>query len=189
MQLLWQDLRYGFRNLLRNPGFCAVAILALALGIGPNTAIFTMVNAVLLKPLPVPEPDRVVMIWATMLKSGFDQLPVSAADYLEWKKQATSFDADGSGLRHSRIRPQRERRGRARARFGRHGIQGISARARHQTHSRPQFPARGGSSRRPARRAHQQCVLAAAFSFRSVGHRAHADGGWHPAHDRRRCPA
>jgi putative ABC transport system permease protein len=92
MQFFWQDLRYGFRTLLRSPGFCAVAILALALGIGPNTAIFTMVNAVLLKPLPVPEPDRVVMIWGTMLKSGFDQLPVSAADYLEWKRQARSFD-------------------------------------------------------------------------------------------------
>ena len=92
MQFFWQDLRYGFRTLLRNPGFCAVAILALALGIGPNTAIFTMVNAVLLKPLPVPEPNRVVMIWGTLLKSGFDQMPVSAADYLEWKKQAHSFD-------------------------------------------------------------------------------------------------
>ncbi|MGA3042160.1 MAG: ABC transporter permease [Bryobacteraceae bacterium] len=92
MQFFWQDLRYGFRTLLRNPGFCAVAILALALGIGPNTAIFTMVNAVLLKPLPVPEPGRVVMIWGTMLKSGFDQLPVSAGDYLEWKRQARSFD-------------------------------------------------------------------------------------------------
>ena len=92
MQFLWQDLRYGFRGLLRNPGFCAVAVLALALGIGPNTAIFTMVNAVLLKPLPVPNPDRVVMIWSTQLKQGFDQLPVSAADYLEWKRQAHSFD-------------------------------------------------------------------------------------------------
>ena len=93
MQLFWQDLRYGFRTLLRNPGFCAVAILALAMGIGPNTAIFTMVNAVLLKPLPVPEPNRVVMIWGTVLKAGFDQMPVSAADYLEWQKQARSFDA------------------------------------------------------------------------------------------------
>ena len=92
MRFFWQDLRYGFRALLRNPGFCGVAILALALGIGPNTAIFTMVNAVLLKPLPVPEPHRVVMIWGTMLKSGFDQLPVSGADYMDWKRQATSFD-------------------------------------------------------------------------------------------------
>jgi putative ABC transport system permease protein len=92
VQFFWQDLRYGFRSLLRNPGFCVVAILALALGIGPNTAIFTMVNAVLLKPLPLPEPHRVVMIWGTILKSGFDQLPVSGADYIEWKRQATSFD-------------------------------------------------------------------------------------------------
>jgi putative ABC transport system permease protein len=92
VQFFWQDLRYCFRTLLKNPGFCAVAVLALALGIGPNTAIFTMVNAVLLKPLPMPEPNRVVMIWGTLLKSGFDQLPVSAADYLDWKRQARSFD-------------------------------------------------------------------------------------------------
>ena len=92
MQFFLQDLRYGIRTLLRNPGFCAVAVLALALGIGPNSAIFTMVNAVLLKPLPMAEPDRVVMIWGTMLKSGFDQLPASGADYLDWKRQATSFD-------------------------------------------------------------------------------------------------
>ena len=93
MQFFWQDLRFAFRTLLRNPGFCAIAVLVLALGIGPNTAIFTMVNAVLLRPLPLPEPNRVVMIWGTMLKSGFDQLPVSAADYLDWQKQAISFDA------------------------------------------------------------------------------------------------
>jgi len=93
VQFFWQDLRYGFRALLRNPGFCAVAVLALALGIGPNTAIFTMVNAVLLKPLPVPQPDRVVMIWEDAPKQGFDQLPVSAGDYLEWKRAAHSFEA------------------------------------------------------------------------------------------------
>lgn len=92
MQFFLQDLRYGFRTLAKNPGFCAVAVLALALGIGPNTAIFTMVNAVLLKPLPVPAPDRVVMIWQTLLKSGFDQMPVSPADYLDWKRQARSFE-------------------------------------------------------------------------------------------------
>ena len=92
MRLFWQDLRYAFRTMRKNPGFCAVAVLALALGIGPNTAIFTMVNAVLLKPLPIPEPNRVVMIWSTQPKAGFDQLPVSAADYLDWKKEATSFE-------------------------------------------------------------------------------------------------
>jgi hypothetical protein len=116
VQFLWQDLRYGFRTLLNNPGFCAVAVLALGLGIGPNTAIFTMVNAVLLKPLPIPEPNRVVMIWGTLLKSGLDQLPASAADYLEWKQQARS----GSGGL---------------------GFEGISAAARHRAHCRPQFRA------------------------------------------------
>jgi putative ABC transport system permease protein len=92
MQFLAQDLRYGLRSLVRNPGFSVVAILALALGIGPNSAIFTIVNAVLLKPLPMPEPNRVVMIWQTLLKSGFDQMPVSANDYLDWKRQAHSFE-------------------------------------------------------------------------------------------------
>ncbi len=92
MQFFWQDLRYGFRALLRNPGFCAVAVLALALGIGPNTAIFTMVNAVLLQPLPVPDSGRVVMIWETQVKAGFDQFPVSAADFLDWQREAHSFE-------------------------------------------------------------------------------------------------
>jgi putative ABC transport system permease protein len=92
VRLFWQDLRYGFRSLVRNPGFSAVAVLALALGIGPNSAIFTIVNAVLLKPLPIPEPDRVVTIWQTLLKSGFDQMPVSPGDYLDWKQQARSFE-------------------------------------------------------------------------------------------------
>jgi len=92
VQFFWQDFRHGVRALLRNPGFCAVAILALALGIGPNTAIFTMVNAVLLRPLPLPEPNRVMMLWGTKLQAGFDQLPVTAADYLDWKNQSTSFE-------------------------------------------------------------------------------------------------
>jgi putative ABC transport system permease protein len=92
MPFFWQDLRYGFRALLRNPGFSVVTIVALALGIGPNSAIFTVVNAVLLKPLPIPEPDRVVMIWQTLLKSGFDQMPVTPDDYLDWKREARSFE-------------------------------------------------------------------------------------------------
>ncbi|HWR54847.1 MAG TPA: ABC transporter permease [Bryobacteraceae bacterium] len=93
MALLVQDIRYAFRTLMRNPGFTAVAVLALALGIGPNSAIFSIVSAVILKTLPLHEPDRVVTIWDTWKSKGFDQLPVSPNNFLDWKTQSTSFES------------------------------------------------------------------------------------------------
>ena len=65
MESVWRDIRFGSRVLWNAPGFTAIALLALVLGIGANTAIFSMVNAVFLKPLPFRDPDRLVMVWET----------------------------------------------------------------------------------------------------------------------------
>jgi predicted permease len=89
---LLQDIRIGARMLRRNPTFAAVAILTLALGIGANTAIFSLVNAVLLRPLPFPAPDRLVLIWATNTKNGDIQDVASYPDVEAWRAQSRSFD-------------------------------------------------------------------------------------------------
>ena len=70
MNSIWQDLRFGFRMLVKNPIFTLVAVVTLALGIGANTAIFSVVDAVLLRPLPYPQADRLVFLWETMESQG-----------------------------------------------------------------------------------------------------------------------
>lgn len=89
--IVMQDLRYALRTLGRNSGFSAVVILTLALGIGANTAIFTIVNGVLLKPLPYPDPDRLVMLWET---SDTDRTlgTVAPANFYDWREQSRSFE-------------------------------------------------------------------------------------------------
>ncbi|MGH9813269.1 MAG: ABC transporter permease, partial [Candidatus Acidiferrales bacterium] len=96
METLWQDLKYGARQLLRSPGFTAVAVLTLALGIGANTAIFSVVNAVLLRPLPFPEPDQLVLITENNLSRGWTSFAVSPANYLDWKQQTQTVKAMSS---------------------------------------------------------------------------------------------
>jgi len=91
---LAQDVRYGFRTLAKNPGFTAVAMLALALGIGANTAIFSVVNGVLLQPLSYPEPDRLLRIHET--SSAFVALSVSYPTYLDWRSESQSFTDIGA---------------------------------------------------------------------------------------------
>ena len=91
---MWFDIRYALRTLMRNPGFAVVAILTLALGIGANTAIFTVFNGVLLRALDYPEPDRLVAVQEVVPKwARFGPaLPVAAWHFREWRKQSRSFD-------------------------------------------------------------------------------------------------
>src|SRR5262245_7136473 len=87
MRTLWQDLRYGARMLWKKPGFTLVAIITLALGIGANTAIFSAVDALLLRPLPFPDPERLVMIWENDTQEGNSRNPVAPANFVDWRKQ------------------------------------------------------------------------------------------------------
>jgi putative ABC transport system permease protein len=92
METLWQDVRYGLKTLGKSPGFTTVAVLALAIGIGANTAIFSVVNAVLIRPLPFREPDRLVRIWESNPERNAPLFSISAANYLDWREQCTSFE-------------------------------------------------------------------------------------------------
>jgi putative ABC transport system permease protein len=91
MQTLWQDLRYGARMLLKKPGFTLIAVITLALGIGANTAIFSVVNAVLLRPLPFAEPEKLVRLLAMDMSRGARSISASMPDYREWERRNQSF--------------------------------------------------------------------------------------------------
>jgi hypothetical protein len=90
LETTWQDARYGMRGLARTPGFTVAAVLALALGIGATTAIFSVVDAVLLRPLPYAEPDRL----AVVLHRG--TRPVAPANFLDWRREALAFERMGA---------------------------------------------------------------------------------------------
>lgn len=88
-----KDLRYAIRDLVKHPGFASVAVVTLALGIGANTAIFSVVNAVLLRPLPFPEANQLVMVWGNFLKLNMERLPAKAAEYEDYAAQNETFDS------------------------------------------------------------------------------------------------
>ena len=92
MEALWQDLRYGARMLLKNPGFALVAIVTLALGIGANTTIFSVINSLLLKPIPFPDADRLVLVWQSQANDPKDRNIVSAPNYWDWQRQNDVFE-------------------------------------------------------------------------------------------------
>ena len=93
MDNLLQDIRYGIRTLTRQPGFAATAIVTLALGIGATTAIFSVVNAVVLRPMPFDQPDRIVVVTNRNLKTGNVNTTVSGPDFHDWRAQSRSFEA------------------------------------------------------------------------------------------------
>src|SRR6476646_8898539 len=88
---LRQDVVYAFRNLRKSPGYAAVTVLTLALGIGANTAVFSVVNGVVLKPLAYPQPGRLVLITSQFPGLGFDQFWVSAPEFIEFRDRNQSF--------------------------------------------------------------------------------------------------
>src|SRR5215203_2945313 len=92
MDSLLNDIRYAIRNLIKRPGFTLVAVVTLALGIGANTAIFSAINALLLKPLPFPELDRIVAIWDKLPSRGVLHNEVTVANYVDWQSQNQSFE-------------------------------------------------------------------------------------------------
>jgi putative ABC transport system permease protein len=93
MTTLLQDVRYGLRTLFRSPGFTGVAVLTLALGIGANSTIFTVVKGVLLEPLPYPDAGRLVYVWETNRAVNKDRDPVAPLNYLDWQAETSVFES------------------------------------------------------------------------------------------------
>ena len=93
IEVLQQDLRYAARTLRKSPGFTIVAALTLALGIGANTAIFSVVDAVILRPLPYPEPARLVELWGNVKRAKVERRAASYPDYVDWRTQSRSFES------------------------------------------------------------------------------------------------
>src|SRR5260370_42349632 len=96
---MWQDRRFGFRPLAKNPGFTAVAVIALALGIGANATVFSLVNAILFKNLPFPDSDRVLYVASVNVKNPRDSNEISRPDFDGLRSQVKSF----SGLAAARL--------------------------------------------------------------------------------------
>ena len=92
MEALWQDIRYGFRMLIKNPGFTLTVLVVLTLAIGTNTVVFSVINAVLFKPLPYDEPDRIVRIWEQKKQQGIDRIGSSHTNLIFWREHNQVFE-------------------------------------------------------------------------------------------------
>jgi predicted permease len=92
MQTLLQDLRYGARMLWKSPGFTLIAVITLALGIGANTAIFSVIDALMLRPLPFREPDKLFQVWESNVKLGYNEIDASYPNFADWRDQNQVFE-------------------------------------------------------------------------------------------------
>ena len=163
MRILLHDLKYATRMLTRSPGFALVAVLTLALGIGANTAIFTVVNALLLRPLPYADPDRLVMVWQDLrARGGPADEWATPGNYADWRARRTLFE---ERRRDRRLAADAHRRRRAGADSRRTGHARILRRARRHAGARPHVPAR----RRCARTRARVAVISHALWMRRFG--------------------
>src|SRR5215831_10392472 len=101
MENLTRDLRYAVRQLWKNPGFVVTVAITLALGIGANTALFSLVKAVLLTPPPYPDPGKLVRVWSSMRERGFNQSSTSMPDYLAMRAKNRSLEELGAYMQTS----------------------------------------------------------------------------------------
>ena len=176
MDTLTQDIRFALRTFRKNPGFTAVALLTLALGIGANTAIFSVVNAVLIRALPYEQPESLVVLWGNVQRAVVERRGASYPDAADWRAQNRSFE--DLAVYSDETYTHRERRRRARARDGRAGHAGVFQAAARQAADRPRVRRERAPDRRRADRHPRPRALDAPLRRQSVGRRLH----------RSRCP-
>jgi hypothetical protein len=110
LDALRQDVRFGVRTLMRRPGFTVVAVLTLGVGMGATTAIFSLIDSVLLKPLPFREPERLTTVWEVRPRFNLPRIEAAPLNYLDWEEQVQAFEHLAAMSTHSSTSPGQARR-------------------------------------------------------------------------------